>query len=429
MTTHSTLSPSARHRWGACPGSKREEAKYPSRPSGPAAIDGTHSHTLLDKCLNELHDAANYIGQTLTDHEGSFVVDAERAERVQVALDYVEKRVAELDSGGDFNVVVLAEKRVDPAPLVGRSDMSGTVDIQLRTHNFLEIIDYKDGINPTDAREQMEQYAIGAVAQMQEQGKLAPVYIRLTVIQPKLRLKKMSPLTMVDLTLGELMVIKDKLIAEAAATDAPDAPLVPGDKQCRYCSHAGSCSALTQKALGSSGISFANLDVAKQAADKEPTSMTDQQLREIIEAAPLIRQMIEGAEEEAMRRLKAGAVIEGIKAVRGRGSRAWAVESDDEMADKLKKFGLPKDVIWQTKLISVAQAEKATWTKRDGTVMQLSERQLKTMKSEYTKTTEGKLSVASANDPRPAVTLSAAPMFTAVAEPVAVIAELPAFLR
>ena len=46
MTTHSKLSPSARSRWGACPGSVREEAKYPKQPSGAAAIDGTHSHTL-----------------------------------------------------------------------------------------------------------------------------------------------------------------------------------------------------------------------------------------------------------------------------------------------------------------------------------------------------------------------------------------------
>lgn len=101
MTTHSALSPSARHRWGACPASVREEAKYPNKPSGPAAVDGTHTHTLLDKCLSNFHDAKNYMGMTLTDHEGSFVVDAERAERVQFALDYIEKRVAELGGKDD----------------------------------------------------------------------------------------------------------------------------------------------------------------------------------------------------------------------------------------------------------------------------------------------------------------------------------------
>jgi len=421
MSTHSKLSPSARHRWAVCPGSVREESKYPERPGGPAAIDGTHSHTLLEKCINEYHDAKTYVGMILKDHDGEFMVDEDRAERVQFALDYIEKRVAEL--GQDTKVI--AEKRVNPEALVKRPDMSGTVDVQIISDNTLEIIDYKDGMNPVDAagNHQMEQYALGVIAEMHG---LQPLYIRMTIIQPKLRMKGMSGISTHTITLGHLMEIKNKMIAEAAATDDPNAPLVPGESQCKYCAHKGACSALSQKALGDSGITFSNLDVAKQAADKEPTSMTDQQLREIIEAAPLVRQMIEAAEAEALRRLQAGAVIDGIKAVRGRGSRAWAIDDEQEMAEKLKKFGMPKDAIWETKLISVAKAEKAVWQKRDGTKVQLTDRQLKTLKSEYTKISEGKLTIAPRSDPRPAVTLSAAPMFQAIEAPVT--PELPSFL-
>jgi len=421
MTTHSKLSPSARVRWGQCPGSVREEAKYPSRPSGPAAVDGTHTHSLLEQCINQYHDAKTYVGMKLTDHEGEFMVDAERVERVQFALDYIEKRATEL---GNEGVQVIAERRVDPAPLVGRPDMSGTVDVQILTRDLLEIIDYKDGMVPVDAKgnHQMEQYAIGTIASMP----LRPLHIRMTIIQPKLRVKGMSGISTHTITLGELMQIKDKLIAEAAATDAPDAPLIPGEAQCKYCAHSGACSARATGALASAGITFSNLDAAKQSAEKEPTTMTDQQLREIIEAAPVLRQMIEAAEAEALRRMEQGTVIEGIKAVRGRGSRGWAIADDEAMAEKLKKMGLPKDTIWTTKLITVAQAEKATWTKRDGTVVQLSDRQLKTLKSEYTKITEGKISVASASDPRPAVTLSAAQMFTPVVPTVEL--AIPSFL-
>ena len=418
MTTHSSLSPSSRHRWSLCPGSVREESKYPSKPGGPAAIDGTHSHTLLEKCINDYKDAAAYVGLKLSDHEGEFMVDGERAERVQVALNYIEKRAKELNCDK-----IIAERRVNPEPMVKRSDMSGTVDVQLLTDDVVELIDYKDGINPTDAREQLEQYAIGVLADLA----MRPLYIYLTVVQPKLRLKGMNPITSTMYTLGELTAVKDKLIAEAAATDAPDAPLVAGDKQCKYCSHKGACSALSTKVLGDSGIAFKGIDVTTQAADKEPTSMTDQQLREIIESAPLLRQMIEAAEAEALRRMEAGVVIEGIKAVRGRGSRGWSIADETEMADKLKKFGMPKDVIWETKLISVAKAEKAQWEKRDGSKVQLTDRQLKTLKSEYTKTSEGKISVAPASDPRPAVTLSVAQMFTPTVSIETV--ELPAFLR
>lgn len=420
MSAHSNLSPSKRVRWANCPGSIREEAKYPPKPSGPAAVDGTHTHSLLEKCIKEFSDASKYIGAVISDHDGDFTVDADRAERVQMALNYIESQTGPDD-------IVLSESRVDPMSLVGRGDMAGTVDIRIiyDKGDAVELIDYKDGMNATDAREQLEQYAVGVVAEMQNRGQLAPMHIKMTVIQPKLRFKGLSGITSTTITLGELMQIRDKMILEAAATDAPDAPLVAGDKQCKYCAHAGACTALSGKALNDAGIAFAAIDVTTQAAAKEPTQMTDQQLREIIESAPLLRQMIEGAEAEALRRLESGKTIEGIKAVRGRGSRAWAVDDDEQMAEKLKKMGLPKDVIWTSKLISVAQAEKAIWTKKKGDEeikMQLSDRQLKTLKSEYTKTTEGKISVASASDPRPAVTLSVAPMFTAVPS------DLPSFL-
>lgn len=92
------------------------------------------------------------------------------------------------------------------------------------------------------------------------------------------------------------------------------------------------------------------------------------------------------------------------------------------MADKLKKMGLPKDTIWSTSLITPAQAEKVTWKKRDGTEVQLTERQRATLSKEYIKKSDGKLTVVSVADERPAVTLSAAPLFSSV-EPV-----LPAWM-
>ena len=42
MTTHAMLSPSKAHRYLACPGSIREEAKFPDE-SGAAAVDGDAS--------------------------------------------------------------------------------------------------------------------------------------------------------------------------------------------------------------------------------------------------------------------------------------------------------------------------------------------------------------------------------------------------
>jgi hypothetical protein len=415
MSDHATLAPSARVRWGNCPGSVREEAQYPEEPSGPAAVDGTHSHTLLEKCIATTKPAADFIGELLSDHEGNFKVDAERAERVQIALAYIVKRLQEL--GPDCRV--LSEQRVDPHLLTGRTDQSGTVDIRLIAPGFIEIIDYKDGITPVAAEGnlQMLQYAVGSVAELMKQYdlKLIPdCMIRLTIIQPKLRVKGLEPISSWEFSSARLQEEVLKLVQQGAACDDPNAPLVPGDEQCKYCRAKG-CLARFQKGMQSSGITFENLDVAKQAAGKNPNEMSNDQIKELLEAAPLIRQMLEAAEVEALRRFEAGQNIEGLKIVRGRGSRAWAFD-ETEMAEKLKKMGIPKDALWKTSLITPAQAEKVTWTKRDGTQKQLTDRQLATLGKEYVKKSEGKLTVVSASDERPAVTLGAAQMFAPVVE-------------
>ena len=146
MSDHAKLSPSKRSRWALCPGSIREEAKYPDTGSGPAAADGTHSHTLLEHCIKaQLADPTDMVGVRMKDHEGEFVVDADRAARVKVAIDYIRER----SMNGMFKVI--SEQRVDPQHLLGRDDLSGTVDCQIIGPDWIEIIDYKDGMGVVSA--------------------------------------------------------------------------------------------------------------------------------------------------------------------------------------------------------------------------------------------------------------------------------------
>jgi hypothetical protein len=133
--------------------------------------------------------------------------------------------------------------------------------------------------------------------------------------------------------------------------------------------------------------------------------MTDTQIVEILEAGPLVRQMLEGVEAEALRRLEAGQTINGIKLVKGRGTRSWSFD-EEKTAEVLFKMGVPKASLWKTSLISPAQVEKVTWEKRDGTTKQLTEKQLAALKNEYIKKSDGKLTVALASDDRPAVNLA-----------------------
>ena len=414
MSTHAQLSPSKAHRWTVCPGSIREEAKYPDT-SGPAAVDGTHSHTLLERALTDDRDPLEYVGQTLTDHEGEFIVDKERAIRVAVAFSHVQHRVKELEA-----LMVVAESRVNPANLLDRDDCSGTVDVQIHTLTHVDIIDYKDGMGVVDAKDnqQLELYALGVLADNPHIQS-----VRMTIIQPKLALRGMKAITSYDMLAVDLLARVDFYKKAAADTDYPDAFLVPGESQCKFCKAKGSCSALASNVMEALGM-FKVMDVAQQAADKNPNELSDQQIREIVESAPLVRQLLEAVEAEALRRFEAGVTISGLKAVYGRGTRSWALP-EEEMADKLVKMGIPKAAIFETKLVTPAKAEKLTWEKRDGEKKQLSERQLKTLETEYIKKSQGKLTIVPESDHRQAVVLDAAPMFGAVnSEP-----EIPAWLK
>lgn len=441
MTTHAMLSPSKAHRYLACPGSIREEAKYPEDEGGPAAVDGTHSHYLLECCiLGGLEDPGVAVGKTLKDHEGEFVVDEARAARVRKAIEYIKQRGKEL--GDDCEVI--AEQRVDPEHFLGRKDMSGTADVQIHapTAGVLEVIDYKDGMNavPVEDNPQLELYGLGALAAFKLPINVPYPFdtVRLTVIQPKLELKGLPPITFIEMPVKALLDKISKFVIGAMKTDQADAPLVAGDVQCKYC-RAKACSArmgtvmqamdlfqpVADKPVGDQIAHVA--DISAQAANKDPAQMDDQQIRQIMEAAPLMRQLLESVEAEAMRRFKAGISIPGLKVVNGRGSRAWSL-SDEDVAEKLMKMGVPKSVVYEVKLISPAKAEKVTWTtKRQGVDVkkQLSERQIKTMNTEYVTKMAGKLTVVPESDDRPAVVMNAAPLFSAVETP----AELPAWLK
>jgi hypothetical protein len=360
-----------------------------------------------------------FVNQTMADHEGEFVVDGERCNRVKVATDYIAKRHAEI---GGF---VKSEMKLQSMGAFGRDDMSGSCDITIVGDSVLEVIDYKDGMGeillPCD---QIDLYSIMALFQYFNTETMSRIkIIRQTIIQPKLAYRGDNGIISLDMPLQAVLDLVPMYKAAAALADTPDAPLISGESQCKYCKHKGACSALAGDMMEKSGVVFDNLDVAKQAADKDPTTLSNEKIRELLEAAPLLRQLLDAVEAEALRRMEAGTVIEGIKVVAGRGSRGWSY-SEDEMAEKLKKFGIPKDALWRTSLISPAQAEKVVWTKRDGTPKQLTERQLKLMSDEYVKKSTGKLTVALESDSRPAIAVSAVTLFQAVP----VVPEIPSWM-
>ena len=401
MSTHSTLSPSSRARWKECPASVAACARYTSSGSGPAAVDGTHSHTLLETALTQSLPAVSYLGITMKDQDGSFTVDAERARRVQLALDYIAARKAEYP-----NAIVKSEHRVNPEALVGRSDMSGTVDVQIIDKTFIEIIDYKDGIQPVEAEgnPQMEQYAVGVIAESLAEGIVFPM-VRMTIIQPKLELKGLPHVSSAEYSLSHFTTtVIPTMTTEAAATDDPNAAFVPGEKQCMYCAHKGRCAARVGNVFEKAGVKFDAIDATTlpEEIKAHANDMPDTQLRLLVEGAKEIRAMLDAVEDEALRRITSGEPIDGLKVVRGSGRRAWAME-DEDVAARLTKMGVPKSAIFKTVVITAPNAEKLTWVKRDGTEKKLTAKQLAYIADEMVVKGDGKLTVVPASDKRKSV--------------------------
>jgi hypothetical protein len=300
---------------------------------------------------------------------------------------------------------IRAEEISDPGAFHGWDDWKGTCDVTLVGNDMIEIMDYKDGRTPVKAEEneQLMSYALGRALEYQLPQEFK---VRLTIIQPRVD----PAITCHDVTVADLYQFAAEVHEWRKVAESDDAPYVPGEKQCRWCKAKGDCKAFNTEALKGVDMHFQNIEIANQAADKEPSQMTDEQLAQFIEGIPLIKQAIAAAEEEALRRFEAGHKVPGLKAVRGRGQRAWAYD-EEEMADKLKRMGIPKKALYVTKLVSPAQAEKVTWEKRDGTRKTLSQRQLNTLNKEYIKKQPGKIRIVSEAADGEAVELGVSHLF------------------
>lgn len=417
---HARLGPS-NHRWPHCPGSVREETRYEDT-SGPAALDGTGSHLLLELCLQDgaMHRAEVFLHRTIGEGHPEipqgWYVDTDRVERVQMALDYITRRMEELDVQW-----IRSEVLSNPGEHFGRTDWWGTTDIVIHgvcrntRCNVLEVIDYKDGRGFVDAKNnsQLTSYAMGQIAPLifnQATRKHNPhngsYLVRMTIVQPR----STVPVRYEEVSAPELWD-RGKVLAQAAkATDDPNAPLIPG-KHCQWCKHKGACVEYTGQALeGAALMTIAtdgksSLIEAIKTGAIAPTEMDSARIAAILDASALITKMIEAVEAEAMRRLEAGDTVPGYEIGTGRNSREW-IDEEEVVAKKLKGMRFLKDEIYPTKLVSPAQACKKTG---------LSDRQVKALES-LIKVVPGKPKVVKTKD-SPAAVTTVEQMFGNVKDP------------
>ena len=339
----------------ACPGYPNLAAQYPPDPAGEPAIEGTHDHTLLETAIKHgVWEASEYLGQRLTDHAGDFVVDRLRADRVQMALDYVADRLRELPA----ETAVLSEAFLNAGRPYGVPDWGGSADLCFVYPGGWEVVEYKGGfalVEPTSA--QLQTYAIGLVNQ---HTGLIGAPGRKTILQPR----RFAQARYVDVTYREFERETASLVHAMRMSMHPDAPRIPGD-HCRYCrgARSGRCPEWNaqrdrnnQKAMTTMNTMIANQTVGGGHTPAPGSTLqiesigphtSIEQLQRLLDAEPIITEMIKEAKAEALKRAISGQTFPGRKLIREKAREGW-IEGAAERIEEAKI--LPKKAIYKDQL-------------------------------------------------------------------------------
>ena len=331
---HALLSASSASRWLACPPSAVAAEAYPKQDT-----DYTREGTLA-------HEVAELVAQTAPCIEcihvgsGMFNPDGATQEMYDCAIGYRDY-INELKHTDD--AVVLLEQRVDFSPWV--PDGFGTCDCIILQGETMDVIDYKFGKGvavDADHNPQMMLYALGA---LNDYGLAYDVQnIRMHIYQPRI-----NNISTFEIGVPDLMNWAFNTVKPTAALAAKGKGEHKPGEHCRFCPHAGKCRTLTQVCTEYVGKMRIECLAPWEVAD-------------VLAMESTISLWLKRVKEQALTTMLDGGEIPGYKVVAGRGSRSWADEI--EVAKELEKQGISRDQYTETKILSVAQMEKALGGKK-----------------------------------------------------------------
>jgi hypothetical protein len=213
----------------------------------------------------------------------------------------------------------------------------------------MDVIDYKYGKGVAVSAEdnpQMKLYGLGALADYGFCWEATK--IRLHIYQPRL-----NNVSVFELTDDELLAWGDNVVKPIAEQAAQGKGKYKAGDHCKFCPHAGRCRELTKvctEHVNAHGLK-AKLPV-----------LAPFEVAEVLAMEPTISLWLKRVKDQALTSMLNGEQIPGFKVVAGRGSRNWA--DDLEVAAFLESQGYTREDITETKLLSVAQMEKALGKKK-----------------------------------------------------------------
>lgn len=348
-TQHALLSASSAHRWLHCTGSPLLEKEFPDTTS-VYAQEGTLAHELCELKLKKYTTVMPKGAYTRAHNKitKSELWQNEMEATSETYLEYVKGIMLACE----IAPAVLIEKRIDFSRYVPEG--FGTADCLILAGDTLHVIDYKHGkgvVVDADHNPQMMLYALGAMDELSLLYRFKSVHM--DIVQP--RVNNISEFTMTTDELrswGET-VVKPK--AEAAISG--NGTFEAGD-WCRFCRAKQQC-----KTRYESNDSL----YPELSAQHDPRLITLDELGKYLKRGKDMAAWLEDMKEYALSESLAGADVPGWKAVEGRGSRAFT--DTDEAVDTLIKNGIDESVLYERRVLTLAQMEKAVGKKAFGEIV------------------------------------------------------------
>lgn len=345
-TQHALLSASSAHRWLHCTGSPLLEKEFPDTTS-VYAQEGTLAHELCELKLKK-YTTVMPKGTYTRAHNKIMKSELWQNEMEGTSETYLEY-VKGIMLSCEIAPAVLIEKRVDFSRYVPEG--FGTADCLILAGDTLHVIDYKHGkgvVVDADHNPQMMLYALGAMSELSLLYRFK--FVHMTIVQP--RVNNISEFTMTadELTEWGKSVVKPK--AEAAISG--NGEFEAGD-WCRFCRAKRQCKTRYES----------NDSLYPELSERhDPRLITLDELGKYLKRGKDMAAWLEDMKEYALSESLAGAEVPGWKAVEGRGSRAFT--DTDEAVDTLIKNGIDESVLYERRVLTLAQMEKAVGKKAFG---------------------------------------------------------------
>ncbi len=383
MAQHSIVGPSGLSAIIQCPGKVRLSKGIPDKTAW-VAFEGTTAHDICEKrLLNKPHYK---LGAVVEHGEHSVTVDDEMLAATDVYVDFINGLRKKYKAEGlAYSETVEGKITLDAYAL---PEVWGTADYIMKVpFRVLYVIDYKHGQGvPVSPRKNAQAMAYGLGAG----GENIDIYdaIHLIIIQPRGRGSEGAIKTWVT-TPDELKTwAKDTLIPAVTAALGDDAPLNPGESQCRWCRAKAVCPAIAEQVFKTAQADFAEFSTF---APDDPQHLTIEQISEIFKKIKLISGFTKSIEEKVFNTLATGRKVPGYKLVLGRKRRSWGNE-----AGALKVLeSVLGEAAYTKKPLSPAQGEKALG------------KDYKKQIAEFIHTDEGKPSIVPESDKKEAINLIA----------------------